>query len=69
MLVLERQWNAQGNIDTRPPDAETITFRSVTIAEIHAGTAVDSLIAALEAIEWSNFDEPLLGRIAEARER
>lgn len=67
LLAGFRKRDPQNNIDTRPPDAETITFRSVIIAEIYAGKAADSLITALEAIDWFNFDEPLLGRIAEAR--
>ena len=66
-MALERARDAQGNLDSRPPEDETITFRSVTVAEIYLGQAADSLVTALDAIEWVNFEEPLLGRIAEAR--
>ena len=67
MLALERARDAQGNIDTRPPDAETVAFRSVTIAEVYAGQAVDSLMTALDAINWVNFHEPISREIAVAR--
>ncbi|HUY47271.1 MAG TPA: hypothetical protein VMV92_16320 [Streptosporangiaceae bacterium] len=33
MLALERRRDAQGNVETRPPDGETITLRSITVAE------------------------------------
>ncbi|MFZ0383888.1 MAG: hypothetical protein WAL38_39105, partial [Solirubrobacteraceae bacterium] len=67
MLALERRRDAEANIDTRPPVGEAVSFRSVTVAEIYAGQAIDSLTSALAAIEWTNFDEPLLDQIAEAR--
>ena len=67
MLALERRRDAKANVDTRPPVGETVTFRSVTVAEIYAGQAVGSLTTALAAIEWTNFDEPVLDRIAGAR--
>lgn len=34
LLALERARDPQGNIDTRPPGNETVTFRSVTVGEI-----------------------------------
>ena len=67
MLALERRRDAEANIDTRPPVGEAVSFRSVTVAEIYAGQAIDSLTSALAAIEWTNFDEPLLDQVAEAR--
>ena len=67
MLALERRRDAEANIDTLPPVGEAVSFRSVTVAEIYAGQAIDSLTSALAAIEWTNFDEPLLDQIAEAR--
>jgi hypothetical protein len=67
MLALERPRDAEANIDTSPPVGEAVSFRSVTVAEIYAGQAIDSLTSALAAIEWTNFDEPLLDQIAEAR--
>jgi len=67
MLALQRPRDAQGNIDTRPAANEAVTFRSFTVAEIYAGQRVDSLTTALAAIDWTNFDEPLVGQIAESR--
>jgi hypothetical protein len=67
ILARERRRDAKANADTRPPDGETVTFRSVTFAEIYAGPAADSLETALTAIKWVNFDEPPLNRIVEAR--
>jgi hypothetical protein len=66
---LERRRDAEANIDTRPPVGEAVSFRSVTVAEIYAGQEIGSLTSALAAIEWTNFDEPLLDQIAEARSR
>jgi hypothetical protein len=67
MLALERSRDAQRNTETRPPDSETVTFRSVTVAEVYVGREADNLTAALGAIEWINFDEPIAEKIAEAR--
>ena len=67
MLALERRRDAEANVDTRPPVGEAVTFRSVTVAEIYAGQAIGSLTTALATIEWTNFDEPILDQIAEAR--
>ena len=67
LLALERQRDPQGNIDTRPPVGEAITFRSVTLAEIYVGQAADALMTALGAIEWANFGRPIVDDIAEAR--
>ena len=67
MLTLERRRDAEANTDTSPPVDEAVSFRSVTVAEIYAGQAIDSLTSALAAIEWTNFDEPVLDQIAEAR--
>lgn len=66
-LVLERSRDAKNNIDTRPPDGEVVSFRSVLIAEIYAGQAANSLTTALGAIEWTNSDKPIPARIAAAR--
>jgi hypothetical protein len=67
MLALERARDAQANIDTRPPDDEAVTFRSVTVAEIYAGQAVGSLTTAIAEIDWINSYEPILDRITEAQ--
>lgn len=67
LLAPERQRDRQGNIDTRPPAGEAITFRSVTLAEVYVGPAADALTTALGAIEWANFRRPIVDDIAEAR--
>ena len=67
MLGLERARDAQRNTETHPPDGEIVTFRSVTVAEVYVGREADSLMAALDAIEWINFDEPIAEEIAKAR--
>lgn len=66
-LELQRSKDAQENIDTRPPDGETVTFRSVTVADIYAGQAADSLVTALAAIDWNYSDESVGYKITEAR--
>jgi hypothetical protein len=66
-LVSERSRDAKSNIDTRPPEGEVVSFRSVLIAEIYVGQAADSLTTALGAIEWINSDKPISVRIVEAR--
>jgi hypothetical protein len=65
--AVERQRDRQGNIDTRPPAGEAITFRSVTLAEIYVGQAADALTTALGTIQWANFRRPIVDDIAEAR--
>jgi hypothetical protein len=57
MLALERARDAKANVDTRPPNDEIVTFRSVTIAEVYLGKAADSLMIALGKIEFVNLDE------------
>lgn len=67
LLELERARDAQNNANTRLPDGEAITFRSMTVVEMYAGQAVDQLVAGLEAMEWVNTDEPVVDRIREAQ--
>jgi hypothetical protein len=67
MLALERKRDAQRNLETRLPDNEAVTFRSVTVAEIYSDQGVGSLTDALSGIDWTNFDEPLVDYITEAR--
>jgi hypothetical protein len=63
-LALERPKDAQANIDTRPPDDEAVTFRSVTVAEIYVGQTVRSFMTAFSAIDWIRFDGTFLDDIA-----
>jgi hypothetical protein len=67
-LALERTRDSQANRETRPPDAETVTFRSVTMVEIYSEREIDSLTKALDAIEFVNLDARLSSSIARARE-
>jgi hypothetical protein len=67
MLAPERPRDAVRNKETRPPDGESVTFRSITVAEVYVGREADSLAAALESVEWVNFDEPISDEIAVAR--
>jgi hypothetical protein len=67
LLELERARDMQNNANTRRPDGEVITFRSMTIVEMYAGQAVDQLVVGLEAMEWLNTDEPVVDRIREAQ--
>jgi hypothetical protein len=67
LLALERPNDAQANIDTRPPDDEAVTFRSVTVAEIYVGQTVRSFMAALSAIDWIDFGLAFLDEIAAAQ--
>ncbi len=67
LLELERARDAQNNANTRLPDGEAITFRSMTVVEMYAGQAVDQLIAGLDAMQWVNTDEPVVNRIREAQ--
>lgn len=67
MLALEQENDPQRNTETRPPAGETVTFRSVTTAEVYVGREADSLAAALGKLEWVNQDELIADNIAEAR--
>ena len=67
MLALEQENDPQRNTETRPPAGETVTFRSVTTAEVYIGREADSLAAALGKLEWVNQDELIADNIAEAR--
>lgn len=66
-LAFERARDSEANKETRPPDDETITFRSVTIVEIYSDQAVDSLTTAIGEMHFVNLDEPLASLIEEAR--
>lgn len=67
LLARERARDVDGNNVTRPPDGESITFWSVTIVEMYAGRAVDSLTKALSAMEWAKIDTPITDEIVEAQ--
>lgn len=67
LLGLQRTRDAQRNRETRPPENEAVTFRSVTVAEIYTGQAIDSLTTRLAKINWVNLDVPIVDEITEAR--
>ena len=67
LLALERARDPQGNEKTRPPDDEVVTFRSMTVVEMYAGQASDSMKGGLATIEWRNCDPPIVDRIVEAQ--
>lgn len=62
-----RARDAQRNRETRPPDGEAVTFRSITLAEVYVGRQCDSLTATLREIEWVNSDGAIAENIQEAR--
>jgi hypothetical protein len=66
LLALERQRDPQGNENTRPPASEAITLRSMTVVEMYAGQAIESLTMALAAIKWTGLDPSIVDQIAEA---
>ena len=59
--------DARGNAETRPPDDETVTYRSITLAEVYVGRQADSLATALDAITWVDFPRKVAEEITEAR--
>lgn len=67
MLVLERRRDAQRNRETRPPDGETVTLRSITVAEVYVGQEVDLLATSFREIDWMNFDESIADEITKGR--
>ena len=67
MLELERRRDHQRNKETRPPDDEAITFRSVTIAKVYVGQEADPLAAFLNAVEWKDFDDRIAEGMTAAR--
>ena len=67
MLELERRRDHQRNKETRPPDDEAITFRSVAIAKVYVGQEADPLAAFLNAIEWQDLDDRIAEGMTAAR--
>lgn len=67
MRALQRSGDPQSNKETRPPDGETVTLRSVTLADVYIGREADALASALGAIEWVNVGAIIADNIAEAR--
>jgi hypothetical protein len=59
--------DAEDNVRTRPPNDETVTFRSITLAEVYIGKQADSLATALRAIEWVDFPRKIAEDITQAR--
>jgi hypothetical protein len=59
--------DAQDNVRTRPPDDETVTFRSITLTEVYIGKKADALATALKAIKWVDFPRKIAEGISEAR--
>jgi hypothetical protein len=55
--------DAQDNRRTRPPDDETVTLESVTLAQIYVVRQADRLVAALRAINWDNFAGSVVDQI------
>jgi hypothetical protein len=58
----------QENEKTSPPDGEHVTFRSVTLAELHVGAEIDAFAAALHKAAWVNTDEQFAEELATARQ-
>ena len=61
--------DTQRNIETRPPDDEAVTLRSMTLAEVYIGRQADSLTAALREIEWVDCVGTIADEIDEARRK
>lgn len=68
MLALYAAKHEQSNRESRPPDDEHVTFRSVTLAEVYIGPEIDGLSAALRRTEWFNVGEQFADEIARSRQ-
>lgn len=66
--VIRAERDLRGNDALRPPIDEYVTLRSITVAEVYLGTAIDHLTTKLSQFEGSNL-ESIANQISEARER
>jgi hypothetical protein len=67
MRAFARARDAEDNVRTRPPDDETVTFRSITLAEVYIGRQADVLATTLREVEWVNSPRKVAEGITQAR--
>jgi hypothetical protein len=66
-LADELTIKSKRNKETRPPDGETLIFRSITMAEVYVGSEIDSLTSFLKEVEWVEPAGQVANYIADAR--
>jgi hypothetical protein len=65
-LLLSRNRDDQVNLQSRPPDGEVVTFRSLTIADVFVGCEVDDAAEAISALDWAEEGPPIAEEVRTA---